>query len=290
MLLHCGCTGRAVSLTADREVPLRTVEFSGHRYVVRADVGLAETVPIMIHGNAAMFLMLTHRPGERLNGGPVRKTEDYGYSSKGRGTLRLARMRLGGRTYSPIPPVPVFDFTENGDTLVQGMVGVRFLVAARAAVDFSRDRLLLGVVRGGPDRRLTGRGYRWARFSVGPGDRVTLPVRFPAIGRILLITPSTVSNALTLHRPLFAGRVPMSKTPSPDSSPNRTTPDQFVAEGVDFEIAGARMRSAASFEDFAEYANVPERDLDTFGMLGYDWMKEHKAILDYANRVLYFKP
>jgi len=30
--------------------------------------------------------------------------------------------------------------------------------------------------------------------------------------------------------------------------------------------------------------------LESFGMLGYDWMKEHEAILDYANRFLYFKP
>jgi len=25
-------------------------------------------------------------------------------------------------------------------------------------------------------------------------------------------------------------------------------------------------------------------------MLGYDWMKEHQAVLDYASRYLYFKP
>jgi len=25
-------------------------------------------------------------------------------------------------------------------------------------------------------------------------------------------------------------------------------------------------------------------------MLGYDWMKEHQAVIDYASRYLYFKP
>jgi hypothetical protein len=50
------------------------------------------------------------------------------------------------------------------------------------------------------------------------------------------------------------------------------------------------MRSPASFEDLAEYADVPEPELESFGMLGYDWMKQHEAVLDYTNRVLYFKP
>jgi len=38
------------------------------------------------------------------------------------------------------------------------------------------------------------------------------------------------------------------------------------------------------------HGNVPEETLESFGMLGFDWMKEHQAVLDYANRRLYFKP
>ena len=44
------------------------------------------------------------------------------------------------------------------------------------------------------------------------------------------------------------------------------------------------------FEDLAEYAKVPEGELESDGMLGFDWMKRHRAILDYANRTLYFLP
>lgn len=279
------------ALSAQRTVPLTTVTFSGHRYVTRADLGIGRPVPLMVHGNSRMFLTLTHAAGEVLNGGPIRKTEDYGYSAKGKGILHVARMRLGGKPFSEIPPVPVFDFSETGDTAVQGMIGVPFLVAARAAVDFSRDRLLLGVAsRSDPDPELVAHGYAWTPFEIGVGHRAILQARFPVLNRTLPITPSTVSTALTLHLPLFAGKVPMSKTPSPDRSPHRTTPDEFACERVDFEIAGARMHSPATFEDFAEYGNVAERELDTFGMLGFDWMKEHEAILDYANRRLYFRP
>jgi hypothetical protein len=293
--LSAGCSSREAhhdtgTLAAEHSIPLTTVEFSGHRYVARVDVGVGEAVPLMIHGNSRMFLSLTHEIGAAVNGGPVRATERYGYSSKGRGSLRVQHIRLGGAVFSEIPPVPVFDFTENGDTTVQGMLGVPFLVKARAAVDFSRDLLLLGVVeRAGPDTNLLRRGYRSIPIVVDSSQRVILDARFPALGRTLPITPSTVANALTLHRPLFAGKVPMTRAPSPDRSPSGTTPDEYVSDRIDFEIAGAPFHSPAKFEDFAEYGNVPERELQSFGMLGFDWMKEHGAILDYANRRLYFR-
>lgn len=276
---------------ASQGVPLTTVEFSGQRYVVRANVGTGRTVPLMIHGNARMFLTLTHEVGEELSGGPVPKVEDYGYSSKGKGIVRVDRLRIGAETFSDLPPVPVFDYTESGGSPVQGMVGLPFLIAARAAVDFSRDALLFGVaVRDEPDSALLANGYRSVRMNIPENGRATLAARFPALGRDVRITPSTVSSALTLHFPLFDGKVPMTKAAAPDRSPSGTTPDVFLSERVDFEIAGVSMRSPASFEDFAEYGKVGEDELETFGMLGFDWMKEHDAILDYANRYLYFKP
>ena len=282
--------GEATALPARQSVPLETVVFSGHRYVARVDIGSVAQVPLMIHGNSRMYLSVTHAVGEKLLGGAVPKTEDYGYSSRGKGVIPVKAIRIGGRTYPGWPEVPVFDFSE-GDTPVQGMLGTPFLAAARAAVDFSRDRLLLGVsVKREPDRALLAQGYRTIPFTIGPGARATLEARFPAIGRTLPITPSTVSSALTLHLPLFAGKVPMTKEPSPDRSPNGTTPDEYTSGSVAFEIAGVPMHSPASFEDFAEYGKVPEGDLVTYGMLGYDWMKEHRAVLDYANRRLYFRP
>lgn len=283
--------GAAGTIIGEEIIPLTTVVSSGHRYVAGVDFGLGAPVPLMIHGNSRMFLSLTHHVGERISGGPVGKVEEYGYSARGKGAIDVPVMRLGGRRLSNLPAVPVFDFGEERDTLVQGMVGVPFLTSERAAVDFSRDVMILGVAPSeAPSRRLLDAGYQYARINVDARNRVTMEVYFPRLGRSLSITPSTVSNALTLHRPLFAGKVKMKKAPHPDRSPSGTSPDEFVSDGVEFEIAGARFRNPASFEDLADYANVREAELDSFGMLGFDWMKQHKAILDYANRVLYFRP
>jgi len=40
---------------------------------------------------------------------------------------------------------------------------------------------------------------------------------------------------------------------------------------------------------FAEYENVDQSKLFPFGIFGRDWMKENNAIIDYANKFLYFK-
>src|SRR5262245_40457099 len=295
-LALASCSGKAppkpqTALPAHRSVPLAVVEFSGHRYITRADIGPAHGVPLMVHGNASMYLALTHRVGAKVNGGPVPRIADYGFSTRGKGEIGVDSIWIGGDLFRGQPKVPVFDFTEDGDTLVQGMLGVPFLVRARAAVDFMHDQLLLGVSGSAePDSTLLLAGYRWVVFSISPDERTTLEARFPAIRRTIPITPSTVSNSLTLHLPLFARRVTMRKAASPDRSPNGTTPDEFSSDSVGFEIAGVRMASSATFENLAEYGKVTEGSLKSYGMLGFDWMKQHGAVLDYSNRRLYFKP
>ena len=272
-------------------LPLTTVEFAGHRYVLHADFGLGTPVPLMVHGNASMYLQLTHAVGERLNGGPVKRLEEYGYSSKGKGSLDVPKMRIGKRDFPPLHNVPVFDFTDSGGGPVQGMVGVPFLTGERAAVDFSRDVLVLGVAASGPpNKKLLANGYAYTPLTIDVSHRVLMKAYFPSLDSVLTITPSTVSTALTLHRPLFAGRIPeRSDTTGVDKSPSRTSPEVFLSDSVAYDIAGIRFTSPASLEDFAEYAKTPESQLRSVGLLGFDWMKKHEAIIDYANRYLYFK-
>lgn len=293
----CACASTSMPTRGDatiygeQVVPLSTVLDEGRRYVVEADLGLATPVPLMVHGNSRMFLSVTHAVGEQVTGKAVPKVADYGYSSRGKGLIAVPMLRIGGREIPDLRDVPVFDFAEDGDTLIQGMVGVPFLTSERAVVDFSRDILVLGAVKSDPpNRKLLDAGYRQARMKLGADDRMTIQVRFPALGRTIPITPSTVAGALSLHRPLFQDRVSMSKAPSPDRSPSGTSPALYLGDGVEFEIAGSRFRSPASFEDWAEYGRVQESELESYGILGYDWMKQHEAVLDYANLVLYFKP
>jgi hypothetical protein len=242
----------------------------------------------MVHGNGRVYLSLTHTIAAELIGGPVPKRDDYGYTTRGRGVIDVASLRVAGFELGPLEDVPVFDFGEPGAVPFEGMLGTRFLVAERAAVDFARDALLLGVpVAGAPNATLVDDGYRAVPMRVLEDGGLTIEVGFAALGRSVPITPSTVSVALTLHRPAFAELVPMVPTATPDRSPGGTTPDVFTADAVEFEIGGVSYQSGASFMDLAEYANSPEAEPPSYGMLGFDWMRAHRAILDYANRILY---
>jgi hypothetical protein len=279
-----------LAIEAEHSVPLATVSFSGNRYVAMADVGLPGPVPLMVHGNGRVYLSLVHAVAERLAGGPVSKLEDYGYTTRGKGSIDVPTLRLGDAAFDAVASAPVFDFSDAPDDPVQGMLGTRFLTAARAAVDFTSDSLLLGVrLDAAPNPGLIRRGYRHVPMQVADDGRVTIQAYFPAIDRTLSITPSTVANALTLHALLFAGMIDMVPSTT-DQSPSGTSPEVFTSDGVAFQIAGVDCRADASLQDLAEYGKVHESALGSYGMLGFDWMKEHEAVIDYANLVLYFRP
>ena len=276
-------------IAAEHAIHLDTVEFEGHRYVASTDLGLGRSVPLMVHGNARVYLSLAHAVAEELNGGPLAKVEDYGYTARGKSSMDVPGLRLGGATFEGRRDVPVFDFTDEPNAPVQGMLGTRFLTSARAAVDFASDTLLLGVASSDePDPGLLAPGARAVPTFALPDGRMTIDVVFPAIARAIPITLSTVAGALMLHRPLFQGSVPM-RPAGRDHSPSGTSPAVFASERVAFEVEGTAFEAPATFQDLAEYGSVEESQLTTFGMLGFDWMRAHGALLDYANRRLYFR-
>ena len=276
-------------IAAEHAVHLDTVEFEGHRYVAAADLGLARPVPLMVHGNARVFLSLVHSVAEELAGGPLAKVEDYGYTARGKASIDVPALRLDGATFDGLRDVPVFDFTDEPNAPVLGMLGTRFLTDARAAVDFASDTLLLGVSASvEADPALLADGYRSVPTVSLPDGRMTIEVFFPAIDRAIPITLSTVADALMLHGPVFEGRIPM-RPAGLDHSPSGTSPAMFTSDRVAFEIGGRAFAAPASFQDLAEYGKVEASELATFGMLGFDWMRAHGALLDYANRRLCFR-
>jgi hypothetical protein len=275
-------------IAAEHTVDLEAVEFAGNRYVAPVDIGLGRPVPLMVHGNARVHLSLVHDVAEELTGGPLPKVEEYGYTARGKALIDVPTIRLGDGVFEGLKDVPVFDFTDEPDAPVRGILGTRFLTSVRAAVDFASDALLLGVAASDePEPALLARRYRAVRTIALADGRMTLDVFFPSIERAIPITLSTVADALMLHRPLFERRVAMEPA-GLDHSPSGTSPAVFISAGVAFEIEGTAFESPASFHDLAEYGKVAEAELQTSGMLGFDWMRAHGAVLDYANQYLYF--
>jgi hypothetical protein len=275
-------------------VPLYPIVFEGNRYVVKADFGLQQQVPLMVHGNASLYLMLTHRIAEQLNdGAPIQKLREYGYSEKGFGTIQLDSFRIGDRAFFNPEPTPVFDWPDNVGTSAQGMLGLEFLKRESCVIDFNADQLTIGsAVNGKPDSTLIDKGYFYSAFFIENG-RAYMMVHFNALNTELPITVGTVADDYVLDAPVFKQTIRLEETDINERSPNSTTPRVFTnTTPITFRIAGQVFEvpsQSAELYSLAEYANIPQSELQSFGIFGRDWMKEHHAVIDYANQVLYFK-
>jgi hypothetical protein len=275
-------------------VKLIPVVFGGNRYVVEADFGLESKVPLMVHGNASFYLMLTHEIAEKLNNGnPLEKIRDYGYSNKGMGNIHVQKFQLHDKTFTPQEKVVVFDWPEEEGKAAQGMLGIPFLKDEKVRIDFLKEQMEIGVeVNEQPDKSLINQGYSYTRFFID-NNKAYMNVFFEALQKEIPITVGTVSDEYSFDAVTFKNRMEMEAADSKANSPSRTSTPIFTnAAPIKYKIANLSFEinsRKADFYSFAEYQNIKQTDLFTFGIFGRDWMKENSAIIDYANRILYFK-
>ncbi len=275
-------------------VKLLPIIFGGNRYVVNADFGLEYEVPLMVHGNASLYLMLTHEIAAKLNAGnPLEKIRDYGYSDKGLGRMNVEKFQIGDRLFTQAQNVPVFDWPAEEGKAAQGMLGIDFLTQEKVRIDFVREQMEIGApVHAGPDQALLAQGYSYTEFFV-ENSTGYMNVYFDALKKELPITVGTVSDSYSLDAVTFQEKINLEITDSKDHSPSGTTPQLYLnADPVRFSIANQPFeipRGQADLYSFAEYKNIKQAELFPFGIFGRDWMKENNAIVDYANTILYFK-
>jgi hypothetical protein len=275
-------------------VKLSPIVFAGNRYVVKADLGLEHEVPLMVHGNASLYLMLTHEIAAKLNAGnPIEKIRDYGYSDKGLGRMNVEKFQIGDRLFPHAQNIPVFDWPEEEGKAAQGMLGIDFLKQEKVRIDFVREQMEIGApVHAEPDQALLAQGYSYTEFFV-ENSTGYMNVYFDALKKELPITVGTVSDSYSLDAVTFQEKINLKITDSKDHSPSGTTPKIYLnADPVKFSIANQPFeipRGQADLFSFAEYKNVKQAELFPFGIFGRDWMKENHAIIDYANNILYFK-
>ncbi|MDX8338560.1 hypothetical protein SLH46_05165 [Draconibacterium sp. IB214405] len=298
MLLGCGTKQNSkekqAEETALEAVPMRQIVFEGNRYVVDADFGLEKTVPMMVHGNASFYMMLTHDVAEQLNNGDtIPKIDDYGYSERGRGKINVAAFSVGKNVFEGVENVLVFDWPEDVGKAAQGMLGVNWLQKEKVKINFVNEELEIGVpVNKDPDAALIEKGYNYTRFEISDSE-VFMQVYFEALQREIPITIGTVASDYSLDVVTFKNDIVLNATHIRDHSPDNTTPDVYKnsdpivysISGVNFEIPA----NQAEFSDFAEYGNTTHEALPSFGIFGRDWMVRNQAVIDYANLILYFK-
>jgi hypothetical protein len=299
-LLFCSCVQNNKKSTHEVDqkngtiIKLSPVVFGGNRYVVEADFGLDKKVPLMVHGNASLYLMLTHDIAEKLNNGkPIEKIRDYGYSKKGRGKINIEKFMIGDKTFSNTENVPVFDWPEEEGKAAQGMIGIQFLKNENVRIDFVNEQMKIGIeVTEQPDKNLIDQGYAFTNFFI-ENNEAYMNVYFDALKKEIPITIGTVSDDYSFDVETFKSGIEIEKTELKGHSPNSTTPQVYTnLTPIIYRIANQSFEipiRKVELYSFAEYENVSQSQLFPFGIFGRDWMKKNNAIIDYANKILYFK-
>lgn len=276
-------------------VPLHQIVNDGNRYVVHVDFERAHKVPIMVHSNSNSYLILNHPVAEKINlGVPLTKVQDYGYSDKGLGLLDIKYFKIGNTIINYTEKLPVFDQGEN-NFLSQGMFGVPFLKENRAVVNFSKNTLTLFYPKDSlPNKGLLKQGYQYTKIYFSDQNKGYIMVYFDFLEKEIPIVSSTVSDEYTFDSDFFGQYFKLKGSETVDKSPNHTiTPLFNIDRPFTYKINGKKFEYTAinksNFRSFATYADVPISAIKEHGLLGFDWMKKHSAIMDYSNSFLYFK-
>ncbi len=274
-------------------IKLSTIDFGdfGNRYITKIDIGLKKEIPVMIHGNASGYLYITHEIAESLNSGkPITKISDFGYSSKGMGITSVSDLVIGNQTFPKIEKVTVLDWPNKSSYQgPKGMLGLGFLVKENVILNFVTDEMVLGnKISNQPNQKLLDIGYKSSSFII-ENNKAIMNVYFEVLGKEIPVIVSTAWVELNLHAPFFKDKVRLTENTSEVVSPSNIVVPIHKTNSIRFGINGVMFDSPALLYDQAKYSNMPESDLKTYAMIGYDWMKKYSAIIDYGNKILYFK-
>lgn len=269
--------------------PLRFVVDSGLRPIVMAVVDGAQ-VEMLVHANAGFVVMLTHAARLRIAGDTVAKEQDFGLghdlelSEAGRGHATVGTLTVAGRTIRDVR-VEVFDLpTRNWE----GMLGVEWLAAAGAVVDFGASRL--GVPRGTPDRTsepAAGGGVSVPLIRERTGGRFVANLAPDGADRpseafvVSTVAETTIDIACAVRLGLDLGEpVEVEHGPRGD-----VVPVYRPSVPVAFGFAGRRLFACrVSVYDIYAYGGKP-RPADgppLAGYLGADVLTEHGAVVDFG--------
>jgi hypothetical protein len=267
---------------------IRFVVDSGWRPVVSATIDGIE-VPMLLHANAGFLAMLTHDALHRITGRRVRKEREFGLdhdlrlSTSGRGTAEVGVLTVAGRSMFGVR-LEIFDLPT---TNWEGMLGVHWLAASGAVVDFGSARLT--VPRTAAERPATSSGHdsvdlcqddATGRFtcllSVGAGPAA--PGRFV----VSTVAETTLDVEYARRHGIEFGE-PVGEEHGPTGA---VIPVYRPTEPVQLRF-GDRLLAAVrpSVYDIYAYGDNP-RPVGRSGIAGYlgaDVLLERRALIDFGS-------
>lgn len=276
-------------------IPFQVREISGKRPVVHVQLN-GHGFDMVVHANAAFFMQINHAEAKTVRVEGAQHAGSFGIEAPGKvSTLGLDRARLGllkigDKQYRDVP-VSVFETPGKQP----GMLGLDWIRASRAVVDFGKSQLVLDpsttqivALR----QHLLSNGYVAIPIREEPGTgKYEVDVSIGDATRRMMI--STVA-ALNIDEDFArAGGVKSGKVIGRNAGPKGATENAYsTAQPVTLRIGQwtSDPINNAVVEDVYTYASK-ERPLENpeGGLLGADFMIAYRAVIDFGGSVLYLK-
>jgi hypothetical protein len=280
-------------------VPIRIMESSGQRPFINASVNGAPVL-LMLHSSATLDLQISHKLADTAKVADRHHVGSYGIvkhgqlSSLGMDTAFVNELTVGGHVFNHIP-VSIFEKPTPYD---EGMLGLTWLNANRAIIDYQKKIVVLNAANGGKaihDRLLQ---EKYIAIPMKPnntdGGRYFVSVKVNDIVEPMEV--STVShNIFDLD---FAKRSSVEYKIKEDETyggPTGTTGKVYVnTKPIAIQIAGISFELPNNVSIFDTYGyqavSRPKNPSDMrAGTLGCDFLLAHGAVIDFGNGILYLK-
>ncbi len=277
--------------------PLKLRQVSGTRPFVNVKLNGAPLL-FMVHANAGFYAMTNHANARKAGIASVQSTGHYGITSVGNvsnlgsGTATLHTLQVGSDVVHDVP-LRVFEIPQK--PIMNGMLGIGWLRARRAIVDFSR--LRIGVPATAADsaaerQRLVEEGYVAHPLS-WDADQKRYTIKVNLNGTTSTFVVSTVSHLVIDDHIAAEARISRGKVLDTYGGPTGTTGKTYRnGSPVELVIGGQKANvPPAVIYDTYDYDAEPRPAIEKQigGYLGCEFMLPNKAVVDFGEGVLYLK-
>jgi hypothetical protein len=279
-------------------VPIQIMASAGDRPFISTSVN-GKPVMFQLHSSAALYMQISHKLADTAKVANRHHVGSYGIvkigqvSSLGLDTAFVDELTIGGHVFNHVP-ASIFETPSPYD---QGMLGLRWLAANRAIINYQKKIVVLNATNGGKaiHDQLLQENYiaiPMKRNNAAAG-RYYVSVKVNDIVEPMIV--STVSHNIfdidfakrsSVEYKAAGGENYGGPTGTEGKVYVNTKPIAIQIGDASFELPVVHFLDTYAYEGISRPKNPSDI---TGGMLGCDFLLAHGAVVDFGNGILYLK-
>jgi len=277
-------------------IPIQFIKDFGNRPDIKALIN-GVPVALQLHSNASFYMQISHKLADTAKIADRHHVGSYGIvkggevSSLGRDSAFINEFTIDGHVFNQVP-ASIFETPSPYD---QGMLGLRWLTAKRAIIDYQKKVVVLNPAKAGTaihDQLLQ------ENYIAFPMKRDSADGRYLVSVKVNNIVEPMVVNTVAdnVFDTDFAKRSSIEYKDNgetyggPTGTQGKvyvnTKPVAIKIADVPFELPNADIEDTYAYQGKSRPTEV---SAIRGGMLGCDFLLAHGAVVDFGNGILYLK-